>query len=187
MRRIAGFRTVPVELGSKYTDDSWSQALISVNQFIDDYILKRCATAYLAQYELFDQIPQLKEDILIPDYCFAGDDENIAINAWFGPCSTVSPLHFDPDHNFLCQVVGRKYIRLYDASQSSLLYPHEGFLSNTSRIDVDNPDLNQFPDFLSVPYLECILDEGSMLYLPPRMWHYVKSLSVSFSVSFWWK
>lgn len=189
LRKIAGYRTVPIEIGSKYTDDAWSQSLTTMNQFIDDYILTPSATSgYLAQYQLFQQIPQLKKDILVPDYCYLGDCDDIQVNAWFGPRGTISPLHYDPDHNFLSQVVGSKYIRLYSEEVTSSLYPHEqDLLFNTSQVDVENPDLKKFPLFSSAPYVETILEPGSMLYLPPRMWHYVRSLSTSFSVSFWWK
>ena len=50
------------------------------------------------------QVPQLGDDVCIPDYCYTGDDEDVDINVWIGPGGTVSPLHTDPKHNLLCQV-----------------------------------------------------------------------------------
>ena len=35
---VAGCRTVPVEVGSRYTDEEWSQTLMTVNEFISKYI-----------------------------------------------------------------------------------------------------------------------------------------------------
>lgn len=54
------------------------------------------------------------------------------------------------------------------------------------QVEVENPDLGRFPDFAKAPYLECVLRPGDVLFLPARHWHYVRSLELSFSVSFWW-
>lgn len=53
----------------------------------------------------YQQIRQLKEDILVPDYCYAGGGMLKPLNAWFGPIGTVTPLHHDPHHNILAQVM----------------------------------------------------------------------------------
>ncbi|XP_041812628.1 lysine-specific demethylase 8 [Chelmon rostratus] len=192
LRSVAGCRTVPVEVGSRYTDEEWSQTLLTVNGFIDRYILNKDggkALGYLAQHQLFDQIPELKDDIRLPDYCCLGegDEDDITVNAWFGPGGTVSPLHQDPQQNFLAQVVGSKYIRLYSPEDTDKLYPHQSqLLHNTSQVEVENPDTERFPQFAKAPYLECVLQPGEVLFIPVRHWHYVRSLELSFSVSFWW-
>jgi lysine-specific demethylase 8 len=60
---------------------------------------------YLAQHPLFDQIPELLDDIAVPDYCALNAEQGVLKrNAWFGPAGTVSPLHHDPYNNLLAQV-----------------------------------------------------------------------------------
>nr|XP_028561837.1 bifunctional peptidase and arginyl-hydroxylase JMJD5 [Podarcis muralis] len=189
IHQVAGSRTVPVELGSRYTDEEWSQTLMTVDDFIRQYIENEDHKGYLAQHQLFDQIPELKLDIGVPDYCCLGegDEEDITVNAWFGPPGTVSPLHQDPQQNFLVQVMGRKYVRLYSPQESENLYPHEGhLLHNTSQVDVEDPDLVKFPNFKAAAFQDCILSPGEVLFIPVSYWHYVRSLDTSFSVSFWW-
>jgi lysine-specific demethylase 8 len=191
IKNVAGCRTVPIEIGAKYTEESWSQKLISISEFINQFIISPAEgsdVGYLAQHQLFDQIPELKKDISVPTYCCLGDEEEVNVNAWFGPKGTISPLHQDPKQNFLAQVLGEKYLKLYPVEDSSFVYPHEEvLLNNTSRVDVENPDFYKFPDFRKARLQECVLRAGEMLYIPKKHWHYVRSLSVSFSVSFWWQ
>jgi len=200
MRTVAGCRLVPVELGSKYTDQTWSQKLMTVNEFFENYVVS-ChgndrqhpkEVGYLAQHQLFNQVPRLRQDIVVPDYCaltacYDDEESEVDINAWFGPSGTVSPLHRDEKRNLLAQVVGAKYIRLYHPQMTHGLYPHSShLLSTTSQVDVEDPDLTTFPLFEGVTFSDCVLREGDLLYIPPMYWHYIRSLTISFSVSFWW-
>ena len=147
---VAGDRVVPVELGSKYTDSTWQQKMMRIEDFLYAHVVLKNTeqpqeqeTAYLAQHDLFYQIPKLADDISVPDYCYCEPQLSeryteapldVIQNAWFGPQGTVSPLHHDPYHNVLAQVVGSKYIRLYAPSETQRLYPYDGIMSNTSQV-----------------------------------------------------
>lgn len=99
----------------------------------------------------------------------------------------VTPLHYDPHHNLLAQVVGVKYVRLYPPSATPQLHPYQhGLTTNSSQVDVDAPDHQKYLGFRALPFVDCLLRPGQMLYIPPKWWHYVRALSTSFSVSFWW-
>jgi hypothetical protein len=225
-RTISGRRLVPVELGRSYVDEGWGQKIISFKEFMEQYILREqdstgLATGYLAQHDLFAQIPSLRQDIAIPDYCYTTSPpphfssplaenhsknpqlEEPLLNAWFGPAGTISPLHVDPYHNILAQIVGKKYIRMYAPRESAKLYARgieDGGvdMENTSALDIgvlagwDGTTDEQleahemFPLFKDAEYVDGILNEGECLYIPVGWWHYVRSLSVSFSVSSWW-
>lgn len=189
----AGSRTVPIELGSKYTSDNWSQSLVKFSSFLEHCLVdienksdqSGDDVAYLAQHDLFDQIPELRNDICVPEYICSS--ENVPrIKAWLGPKGTISPLHTDPTHNLLCQIFGKKKVILAAPENTDSLYPYEHFiLHNTSQIDAESVDYNKFPLVRAVKFYELLLQKGDMLYLPPKWWHYVRSQSPSFSVSFW--
>lgn len=225
---LNGRRLVPIELGKSYTDTSWTQRILPFSQFLRTHMLtpNPPETGYLAQHDLFAQIPALRADMSIPDYCFTDPapsphlthikrvpklDEPL-LNAWFGPAGTVSPLHTDPYHNILAQVVGYKYVRLYAPDQTARMYPRSvdesGVdMSNTSQVDLDDamsvwsevscwPGVQveeekrreveeRFEAFRHARYVEAVLGPGECLYVPLGWWHYVRSLTGSFSVSFW--
>ncbi|KAB5572518.1 hypothetical protein GE09DRAFT_674624 [Coniochaeta sp. 2T2.1] len=233
---LGGRRLVPVEIGRSYVDEGWGQELITFQEFISSYFVPELDSssspsaakqqrdiAYLAQHPLLSQIPALRNDITIPDLCHtcpppnpfnkgpaAEELDEPKLNAWFGPSGTITPLHTDPYHNLLVQVVGRKYVRLYGPWEGRKMRARgkEGGIdmSNTSEWDVgveegwdrrpeDEDEEGEGErggkeereeEFKDIPYVDCILEPGDTLYIPVGWWHYVRSLSVSFSVSFWW-
>ena len=101
------------------------------NELEDESIIKNVLPStddhqcvYLAQHDLFSQIPALADDIIEPEYCVLGHAMR-AVNTWIGPPGTITPPHTDPYQNLLCQVIGRKYVRLYSPDQTQALYPDE--------------------------------------------------------------
>lgn len=122
--RIAGpGRCVPVEIGKNYLDKDWKQDIIPWIEFLQrigwvDNEKTNQEITYLAQYNLFDQFPKLRSEIILPDLVYSAPSappnypsykppidtedgtETVLINAWLGPALTVSPPHRDPYYNF---------------------------------------------------------------------------------------
>ena len=89
------------------------------------------------------------------------------------------------------QAVGSKYVRLYAPSQEKNLYLFsDPKRSNASRADprdaLDETFAKTFPAFSSASFSDAVLEPGDALYVPPGWFHYVQSVTSSFSVSFWW-
>ncbi|KAJ1269096.1 hypothetical protein BS78_07G184500 [Paspalum vaginatum] len=164
LERIAGDRTIPVEVGKKYECTEWKQELITFSQFLERMWSSDSANlTYLAQHQLFDQIKELREDIVVPEYCFAGGGDLQSLSAWFGPHGTVTPLHHDLHHSLFAQVLGRNYFRLYPASLSVDLYPHtQTMLSNTSQVDLDNVNELEYPKMADLEFMDGILEEDDL-------------------------
>src|SRR6266404_4348757 len=113
LRSVAGRgRVVPVEVGSDYRSNDWTQRMMPWDDFLD--ALEKDSghdhaqpILYLAQHNLLSQFPALREDILVPDYVYTApqapvtypfyrppnNEEGLVLSAWLGPVGTVSPAH----------------------------------------------------------------------------------------------
>uniref|UniRef100_A0A060TCP5 ARAD1D40260p n=1 Tax=Blastobotrys adeninivorans TaxID=409370 RepID=A0A060TCP5_BLAAD len=183
-RYLAKGRLVPVEIGRNYTQHNWTQKVMILTEYIDEYVFKsNDPKGYVAQYDLFQSF--LGSDFAVPDICHFSDNDPV-INGWFGPEGTETPLHYDNCDNVFVQVVGYKYIRLYDPECNA--YPDMA-LKNTSLVDVSRPldheYLSKFPQFPWEQYKEVVLGPGDALFIPKTWWHYVRSQTISISLSFW--
>eukprot|EP00439_Symbiodinium_sp_Y106_P051001 s1961_g6.t1 len=214
-----GHRTIPIEMGSS-EDDATSMALqqstvsegsLLVSEFVEKYLLpsnESCQrapeewpsegidewsvsqVAYMAQHQLLMQIPELRCQIYVPHFCSLGQLQTV--NVWIGTAGTVTALHYDLDDNFLVQVAGFKYVRLYAFGESDNLYAEDAprdrgkkHGASFSPVRVESPDLEVHPKFARAQYTETLLGPGEMLFIPKKCWHYVRSLTTSISVNFW--
>ncbi len=120
--------------------------------------------AYLAQHQLFDQIQLLLEDIdPAPSICYESRPKHV--NAWIGTGGTRTPLHFDSYDNLLVQLVGCKYVRLYDKSETDKLYViREGATyanqGNMSAVDCEKEDISCHPLVETANFKEVVLWPG---------------------------
>ena len=199
LAREFGHRLVPIEVGSMRT--GMEEAVVPFRRFVAKYLSasasKDCwslddATAdtnhhiaYLAQHPLLNQIPALCNDIDM-NPCGVSPTN---VNIWMGTGGTRTPLHFDTYDNLLVQLVGAKYVRLYKKESSPRLYISKnksyGGQGNMSDLDCEREDVEKHPLAKDCSYTEVVLFPGDCLFIPSREWHYVRSLSTSVSVNFW--
>jgi hypothetical protein len=155
---------------------------------------------YLAQHDLLSRVPALADEAPLPTYVPAGRGAQRRV--WLGPAGCATPLHRDPYANFFCQIVGRKRLRLYAASQADDIYafepPAPSVLRNTSRVTLNLTSVSDdasvearraaaaFPRFAAAPHWAAELAPGEALAMPAGTWHAVLALDDSLSVSYWW-
>jgi len=100
-------------------------------------------------------------------------------------------LHYDYSHNLNVQVVGRKRFLLF--SDRQYIHPFLGTRlgdgpPSFSQIDIENPDLDRFPEFRGVECQEAVLEEGEMLFIPGFWPHAVYHLGrININIHFFWQ
>ncbi|KAL3903927.1 MAG: hypothetical protein SGARI_005156 [Bacillariaceae sp.] len=196
-----GHRMIPIEIGNMAS--GMTELIVSFRQFVGKYLSdsakKDCwslqdatsdsgsspSIAYLAQHPLLNQIPALYSDVKRKPLGVNPTNVNI----WMGTGGTRTPLHFDSYDNFLVQIVGAKYVRLYAREYSPKLYVSTnksyGLQGNMSDLDCEMEDFEKHPMAKDCPYQEVLLLPGDCLFIPSQHWHYVRSLSTSISVNYW--
>jgi lysine-specific demethylase 8 len=201
--------TVPVEIGSSYMDANLQRAHVSLADLLSHFAAEPEPSfarprVYWAQHEL-SEVPVMHRDVIPPEMCEqTGRGGGVyRTNIWFcGPEGSVSPCHFDPYENLLCQVVGRKEVVLFSpAFGKQYLYPAVGTRqANTSTVDIGAPDLAAHPLYAQglrvieeqsgsgAPLLGAKGDlcPGDALFIPKKWWHYCRSPGLGCSVNFWW-
>lgn len=132
-------------------------------------------------------LPGLLEDHALPFL-----DAHIEPRLWMGN-RTVTPTHFDSQHNLACVVCGTRRFTLFPPEQLPNLYVGPLDFAPTgaaiSMARLDRPDDPRYPRLkLALAAASMAeLDEGDAIYIPPLWWHHVESLEqLNALVNYWW-
>lgn len=128
-----------------------------------------------------DELRAMRADVKSPAGIVPSDITADEMTLLLGPAGTLTPLHHDNMNILLCQVLGRKHVRMVPSFERHRVYPRGGTFS---QVDTDAPDLDRFPEYSYATVLETVLEPGDALFIPFGWWHWVHALDVSITVSF---
>lgn len=105
---------------------------------------------------------------------------------WIGPAGTITPLHCDYNDNLFAQISGSKTFFLYPPHVAENLRLKEvNPVLFASEFDPESPDFGVYPKMTDIVPIECIVNEGDLLYLPAGWFHHVTAQSFSVSINRW--
>ncbi|MBN3323977.1 TYW5 protein, partial [Atractosteus spatula] len=128
------------------------------------------------------QFPGLAEDFCIPEFFEA--------ERFFSSVFRISSqglqlwTHYDVMDNLLAQVTGRKRVVLFSPQDAQHLYLSG---DKSEVLDIDNPDLGQYPGFVKAQRHECILEPGDLLFIPALWFHNTLALEFGVGVNVFWR
>ena len=171
--------------GTKVNDRTYVSK--SVSDYIDIRTSSTCDQLfYLSAFHIGNH-PELWEDCEEPIYLnnwyrklpleifqkYLNDTYDILI----GQKDTSVGLHCDGRHDqaWVAVISGRKQVVLLSPDQGKYVY--EG------QVDCFNPDLQKYPLYANAKPVECIINQGEMLYIPSDWWHHLKNLEDTIGLS----
>lgn len=183
---------IPVEVQKKETFSNEKFSAIqsiyekkTLKEYISEIHQIGIKAGYLSQFNILNLQSELNDYINFPK--FYSSEMLKVVNIWIGPKGTKSKLHYDSDHNLFVQIHGTKKITLISPKYSENCCPtNVTWFDGYSKIDVENPNLENCPGFKDVEMVQFIIEPGDMLYIPKLWWHDIRSLENSISVNLWW-
>jgi hypothetical protein len=135
-------------------------------------------------FNLFKHRPELIDDVKIPKELMGGFIESMPA-MFFGGSKAITFLHYDIDlpHLFHTHFGGRKHIILFDNKWKKRLYCVPNTTYALEDYDVANPDFEKFPALKGVEGYEVFLEHGDTLFMPTGMWHWMRYIDGSFSLT----
>jgi hypothetical protein len=186
------FKEIAGEIEVKLVDNSKADPTKVINasvasmcfgEYLD--LIKREPTELRIFFlNLFKHKPDLINDIVVPKDLMGGFIESMPA-MFFGGSSAITFLHYDIDlpHLFHTHFGGRKHIILFDNKWKKRLYCIPNTTYALEDYDVASPDFEKFPALRGVEGYEVFLEHGDTLFMPTGMWHWMRYLDGSFSLT----
>jgi len=185
-KEIAGDIEVKLVDNSKADPTKIINASIASMKFGDylDLIKREPTQLRIFFFNLFKHRPELVNDVKVPKELMGGFIESMPA-MFFGGSSAFTFLHYDIDlpHLFHTHFGGRKHIILFDNKWKKRLYCVPNTTYALEDYDVANPDFEKFPALKGVEGYEVFLEHGDTLFMPTGMWHWMRYIDGSFSLS----
>ena len=186
LKSIAGDVEVPLYDNSKADPSKPINSAVAHMKFGDylDLIKREPTELRIFLFNLFKKVPGLIDDVKIPKDLMGGVMESIPA-MFFGGSNSETFLHYDIDlPNILhTHFGGRKHVILFDYKWKKRLYCLPNATYALEDFNVGNPDFEKFPSLNGIEGYEVILEHGDTLFMPIGMWHWMKYLDGSFSLS----
>ncbi len=197
-----GEKYITVEEGALFdcTDVDASGAILDIRRLkiqMKDFISRirqegaSEAKLYLAEWPIFSELPELLDHISLTKPGLFPAELAAPMTMYMGPANSFAPLHFDHAPNLVAQLYGQKRWKFFSPTQTPYLYqyPSNAQLSHFSAVNSIEKmqDFISFPDFKIAQGVDVVIGEGDLLYVPPKWWHHVLSLSPSISLNVFWK
>ena len=185
-KEIAGDLQVDLVDNSKADPSKAINAKLASMKFGDylDLIKREPTELRIFFLNLFKHSPELLKDIKIPKELMGGFIESMPA-MFFGGTKAITFLHYDIDlpHLFHTHFGGRKHIILFDNKWKKRLYCIPNTTYALEDYDVANPDFEKFPALNGVEGYEVFLEHGDSLFMPTGMWHWMRYIDGSFSLT----
>ncbi|MDQ8011428.1 MAG: cupin-like domain-containing protein [Flavobacterium nitrogenifigens] len=185
-KQIAGDIEVKLVDNSKADPTKVINASIASMKFGEylDLIKREPTQLRIFFFNLFKHRPELIDDVKIPKELMGGFIESMPA-MFFGGSKAITFLHYDIDlpHLFHTHFGGRKHIILFDNKWKKRLYCLPNTTYALEDYDVANPDFEKFPALKGVEGYEVFLEHGDTLFMPTGMWHWMRYIDGSFSLT----
>lgn len=185
-KQIAGDIEVKLVDNSKADPKKVINASIASMKFGEylDLIKREPTQLRIFFFNLFKHRQELIDDVKVPKELMGGFIESMPA-MFFGGSKAITFLHYDIDlpHLFHTHFGGRKHIILFDNKWKKRLYCIPNTTYALEDYDVANPDFEKFPALKGVEGYEVFLEHGDTLFMPTGMWHWMRYIDGSFSLT----